>query len=80
MDADLAILGKPPGEFERYERGIRKEYGHVPRDVFEAGRSAVLRELLGRPQIYVTAHFARLYEMAARENLGRSLAGLGAGV
>jgi predicted metal-dependent HD superfamily phosphohydrolase len=34
VDIDLAILGSPPERFERYERGVRLEYGHVPEKAY----------------------------------------------
>jgi predicted metal-dependent HD superfamily phosphohydrolase len=40
-----------------------------------AGRAAVLRRLLDGP-VYATAWARRHWEPAARENLGRELAGL----
>ena len=75
-DVDLSILGKPPEVFDAYEKAIRLEYAHVPHDAFRAGRAAVLRSFLSRPRIYATDAFASRYEMAARENLGRSLSAL----
>ena len=77
VDADLAILGKPPHVFDAYERAIRREYAHVPDDAFRAARAAVLRAFLSRPQLFTTGAFASRYEMQARENLARSLSGLG---
>jgi predicted metal-dependent HD superfamily phosphohydrolase len=75
-DVDLAILGKAQAEFEAYERAVRREYEHVPEPAYRAGRATVLRQFLGRPQIYVTDYFAGKYEMAARQNLGQSVAAL----
>jgi predicted metal-dependent HD superfamily phosphohydrolase len=76
VDVDLAILGKPAADFEAYERAIRREYEHVPEPAYRAARAGVLRQFLSRPQIYATAHFAERYEMAARQNLGQSIAAL----
>src|SRR5262249_44336165 len=42
LDADLAILGAPPDEYERYAGGIRQEYAHVSDEDFRQGRIAVL--------------------------------------
>lgn len=76
VDADLAILGRDPAEFDAYERAIRREYAHVGDDAFRAGRADVLRRFLSRPRIYSTDYFAARYEMAARRNLGQSLGAL----
>ena len=76
VNVDLAILGKGETEFGVYERGIRAEYAFVPEDQFRAGRAAVLRGFLKRERIYSTEYFWKKYESAARENLGRMVAGL----
>jgi predicted metal-dependent HD superfamily phosphohydrolase len=77
-DIDLSIFGKPPDEFDAYERAIRQEYAHVPDDSFRTARTVVLRQFLTRPRIYNTDHFAGRYEMTARQNLAGSLAALSA--
>ena len=76
VDVDLSILGKPRGNFDEYERAIRREYEHVPDADFAAGRARVLRSFLDRPTIYQSPPFRALYEKQARENLQRSLARL----
>lgn len=76
VDIDLSILGKPPEVFDAYERAIRREYGHVPDGAFAAGRAEVLRRFLARPTIYATPTFRERYEVAARQNLRRSLSQL----
>jgi predicted metal-dependent HD superfamily phosphohydrolase len=78
-DIDLAVFGKDEETFDAYELAIRREYAHVPDDVFRAARSAVLRGFLSRPRIYATDSCADRYEMKARQNLGRSLAALWGG-
>lgn len=72
-DIDLSILGRPPEEFDAYERAIRREYAAVPGEQFRAGRAAILRRLLERPALYATDVFREKYEVAARANLKRSL-------
>jgi predicted metal-dependent HD superfamily phosphohydrolase len=76
VDIDLAILGRPRGEFDRYETAIRKEYHFVPWPEYRPARSAVLRNFLDRPAIYSTEFFQRKYENRARANLERSLENL----
>jgi predicted metal-dependent HD superfamily phosphohydrolase len=78
VDIDLAILGADPAEFDEYERAIRREYAHVPEAGFRAGRATVLQSFIDRPRIYGTDVFYARYERAARANLARSLAALGA--
>jgi len=76
VDIDLSILGKPVGEFDEYERNIRKEYDWVPEELFRPKRANILQEFLNRPIIYFTDFFRQKYEEQARINLERSLAGL----
>lgn len=78
VDIDLAILGAPPAEFDAYERAIRQEYAHVPDAAFRGGRARILQSFVDRPRIYGTDVFHDRYEHAARANLARSLAALGA--
>jgi predicted metal-dependent HD superfamily phosphohydrolase len=78
VDIDLAILGAPAAEFDAYERAIRREYAHVPEEAFRAGRAKVLQSFIDRPRVYGTDVFHDRYEGAARANLARSLAALGA--
>jgi predicted metal-dependent HD superfamily phosphohydrolase len=73
LDADLAILGAPPAEYDRYAAAIRREYAHVPAAQYAAGRSAVLRHFLDRAHIYRTPRFRADREAAARANLAREL-------
>jgi predicted metal-dependent HD superfamily phosphohydrolase len=73
VDIDLSIFGRSGARFDAYERAIRREYDHVPERAFAKGRAAILRGFLDRPAIYLTNHFKRRYEPAARENLRRSV-------
>ncbi len=73
VDIDLSILGAPPARFDAYEVQVRQEYAWVDEGAFREGRARILRAFLGRPAIYGTAWFAERLEVAARENLRRSL-------
>ncbi len=73
VDIDLSILGKPPAEFDRYERAIRLEYQHVPDEAFRKGRTAILEKFLSRERIFLTEFFQKKYEDAARRNIARSI-------
>ncbi|MHB1163345.1 MAG: HD domain-containing protein [Minisyncoccota bacterium] len=76
VDIDLSILGQSKNKFDEYERQIRKEYEWVPKDVFVAGRSAILKSFINRPTIYSTQFFRHKYETQAQRNIARSLASL----
>jgi len=73
MDADLAILGRSPDEHSDYERRIRKEYHHLPRVLYRAGRARVLKRLLKRHAIFLSEFFRDRYEDTARSNLQHTL-------
>jgi predicted metal-dependent HD superfamily phosphohydrolase len=75
-DADLAILAAPPGRYAEYVADVRREYAHVPDDLFAAGRAAVLRDLLAKPTLFHTAHARSAWEAAARANVEAELAEL----
>ena len=75
-DADLAILAAPPERYAEYVADVRREYAHVPDDLFAAGRAAVLRDLLAKPTLFHTAHAREHWEPAARANVEAELAQL----
>ncbi len=75
-DADLAVLARPPLEYDRYAAAVRREYAHVPDPAFRAGRAAVLRHLLALPVLYRVPELAAAWERPARDNLRRELAAL----
>lgn len=74
QDLDLSILGRSPEVFDDYERCIREEYDWADETAFRKGRTAFLRELLGRPALFNTPALRQRFEAAARVNLARSLA------
>ena len=78
-DADLAILAAPADRYAEYVAAVREEYAHVPDDAFTTGRTAVLRDLLGKPHLFHTAYARQRWEDAARANMQAELEGLGAG-
>jgi predicted metal-dependent HD superfamily phosphohydrolase len=78
LDFDLAILAAPPADFVAFEQAVRREYGWVPEPLWISGRRRVLETFVARPRIYATALFQSRCEAAARANLARSLAALGA--
>lgn len=73
VDADLAILGQSPDVFDRYHKAVRKEYGWVPEEDYQKGRTAALKAFLDRDTIYHTEEFLNKYEEQARRNISRIL-------
>ncbi len=76
FDADLAILGSSPAEYQAYVTGVRAEYAHVDDAAWRVGRPAVLRGFLARESIYVTPTMHASRERRARANLAAELAAL----
>ena len=76
LDADLAILGADPGEYQHYVTGVRTEYGHVDDAGWRTGRAQVLQRFLDRDAIYLTATMHADRELRARANLTAELTGL----
>ena len=73
LDADLAILGATPERYAAYAQGVRQEYAHVPEADYRAGRSAVLKKFLDRPQLYFTAEMRARFEAQARTNIAMEI-------
>jgi predicted metal-dependent HD superfamily phosphohydrolase len=69
LDADLAILGASEGRYRRYAADIRKEYAFVPEAIYRAGRAAVLKQFLARPNLYYHPLMVAEGEATARRNL-----------
>jgi predicted metal-dependent HD superfamily phosphohydrolase len=72
-DADLAVLASPAEAYAAYASAVREEYGHLPDDVFTAGRIAVLEYLLALPALYRIPTVAAQWTPAARANLTAEL-------
>jgi predicted metal-dependent HD superfamily phosphohydrolase len=75
VDADLAVLAADPATYSAYARGVRREYGHLDDDTWQAGRAEVLRSFLARATIFTTPPMLAR-EALARANLAAELAGL----
>ena len=68
-DADLAILAAAPERYAEYVADVRREYAHVPDDLFRPGRAAVLGDLLAKQSLFHTAHAREHWEVRARANV-----------
>jgi predicted metal-dependent HD superfamily phosphohydrolase len=75
-DADLAILAADHARYAEYAADVRREYAHVADADFRRGRAAVLRDLLGKPRLFHTAHAREHWETPARANVEREVASL----
>ena len=72
-DADLAILAASPERYEEYVADVRREYAHVPDELFRPGRAAVLGDLLAKQSLFHTAHAREHWEAPARANVEAEL-------
>jgi predicted metal-dependent HD superfamily phosphohydrolase len=72
-DADLAILGGSPEEYQVYTRAVRAEYAQIPDELFRPGRAAILRGLLALPALFRTPIARERYEEQARRNLAAEI-------
>jgi predicted metal-dependent HD superfamily phosphohydrolase len=68
-DADLAILGSAPDRYTRYTEQVRREYAHVPDEVFGPARAEILERLLDTGPFFRTAVGSERWEAAARRNV-----------
>ena len=57
--------------YDEYVAAVRREYAHLPDDVFDAGRAAVLGALAAKPHLFHTAYAREHWEAPARANLER---------
>jgi predicted metal-dependent HD superfamily phosphohydrolase/AcrR family transcriptional regulator len=76
LDVDLAILGAKPAVYDRFAAGVAREYGHVPREAYTAGRVWFLDRLLAAPRAFNTDAFEGKLGRRARTNMERERAGL----
>ncbi|MEC3974761.1 HD domain-containing protein [Amycolatopsis sp. H20-H5] len=73
LDADLAILGASPEDYEQYAAAVREEYSGVAATAWATGRAAVLARLLARDPLYRSAPARDRWGAAARRNLAGEL-------
>jgi predicted metal-dependent HD superfamily phosphohydrolase len=74
IDMDLSILAADDKAFDRYSRGIRLEYAHVPDEIFLPNRRAFMARMLERTPIFLTPDYREQFETKARDNLMRYIA------
>ncbi len=73
LDADLAILGTDPVQYQNYARSIRQEYSWVPDPEYKLGRTKVLTSFLQRDRLYCTELLFAELESIARLNLSEEI-------
>lgn len=73
LDADLATFASGWEIQEEIEQAIRQEYAFVPNEAYREGRQLVLQNFLKRKRIYCTKLMFEEREVAARENILRTI-------
>lgn len=73
LDLDLAILGSPWPDYQKYANKTRLEYA-IPSWLFKRGRVDFLRKKLATTTIFNSQVFQQKYEKRARENILLELA------
>ena len=76
LDADLAILGTDPTQYQDYARSIRQEYSWVSDVEYKLGRTKVLESFLQRDRLYCTDLLFAELESIARINMKQEIAEL----
>ena len=76
LDADLAILGTDPVQYQDYDRSIRQEYSWVSDAAYQVGRTKVLQSFLQRDRLYCTDLLFDEMESIARINMQQEIANL----
>lgn len=79
ISIDLAILGSDPERYNDYAAGVRREYGHVPDELWRTGRSLVLSRLLEADPLYPDHDFGGRLEAQAHANMEAEISRLGEG-
>jgi predicted metal-dependent HD superfamily phosphohydrolase len=77
ISIDLAILGSDADRYAGYTAAVRKEYSHVPDQLWRTGRALVLRRLLECDPLYPDPDFRSRLEDRARTNILAELSSLG---
>jgi len=73
LDFDLCVLSAGEAAYARYSAAIRREYIHLPYDLYLRGRLAVLRSFAQRESLYFTRAFREQHEARARFNLRKEM-------
>lgn len=76
LDADLAILGSSPEEYQKYCNGVKKEFEWMPQERYIKNRINVLSGFLKRENIYTTPEVSEQLEAQAILNLKKELSDL----
>lgn len=77
VSIDLSILGSDPERYGHYVEDVRREYSHVPDEMWRTGRAAVLTALMGHGPIFPDPEFEERLGDQARRNMTGEIKSLG---
>ncbi|MCT7973950.1 HD domain-containing protein [Laspinema olomoucense] len=73
LDADWAILGAEPSEYQFYTQAIRREFVAFSEADYRRGRTQFLEGILQRDRLYFTPPMLEQREATARRNLEQEI-------
>jgi predicted metal-dependent HD superfamily phosphohydrolase len=76
VSIDLSILGSDPDHYRQYAEDVRREYTHVPDELWRTGRAAVLAALMGHGPVFPDSMFERELGDQARRNMTEEIKSL----
>ena len=68
----MVILASDPDVYDTYAENIRREYIHVPLDMYIFGRSSLLQAFV-KQKTFVTPLFDSMYNQKAVDNMQREI-------
>ncbi len=74
IELDLSILGASEAEYDKYEQGIRQEYGFIPDEAFYPRRAKFMLAIEARDPIFHIPEMKSRFEKQAHDNIRRALA------
>jgi len=76
LDMDLAILSRPPADYQQYVEQVRLEYCHISDADWTAGRTKVMQNFSNTKVLYFTEEMRARGDAQARKNLQSELSSL----
>lgn len=76
LDMDMAVLGRPEADYDKYASQIRAEYIHVPEELYRSKRAQILEDFFTRLPLFSTRLFQKQFEDQAKTNLRREISRL----
>lgn len=72
IDIDLSIMGRTREQYQKYMKGVEKEYSAYPKEIYLKGRKKFLNKILPK-KIFQTKIFQERYESKAKDNIKKEI-------